>query len=186
MLNALAQLDRKIFLAVNGLNRPWLHYFLGWPTYIGTTVILISLVFAGLLIWDRRNFLKKVAILLTAILISELSVIGLKIFFARPRPFTYFKDISPVNVLFHEPVSFSFPSGHASVMFFTAVLLNLLYNHRLKVLYPVAALVAVTRMYVGVHYPSDILAGASYGTLLGLFSATLIQKKFPGLFPEKA
>jgi undecaprenyl-diphosphatase len=66
------------------------------------------------------------------------------------------------------PQSNSFPSGHAATSFAAATVIAAA-APRLRIpLYVLAALVAWSRVYVGVHYPLDVIGGAIYGTLLGL------------------
>jgi len=70
----------------------------------------------------------------------------------------------------------SFPSGHTSQAFFTATLLVPYFHASLwmvLMLYGVALLVAITRMYVGAHYPRDVLAGAILGSAWGLLGAVV-------------
>jgi undecaprenyl-diphosphatase len=76
---------------------------------------------------------------------------------------------------------FSFPSSHAANMFGLAVVVGAFYKSTRYYLYPVAILVAIGRVYQGVHYPSDVIAGAVYGAAIGL-ALIIIAKK---LAPEK-
>ena len=67
----------------------------------------------------------------------------------------------------HRPQTSSFPSGHASTSFACATVLGS-FAPRLRVpLYVLAALIALSRTYVGVHFPLDVLAGAAWGLLVG-------------------
>ena len=76
---------------------------------------------------------------------------------------------------------FSFPSSHAANMFGLATVIGAFYGTTRYYLYPLAALVAVGRVYLGVHYPSDVIAGAVYGAAIGLGVIYLMKK----LAPEK-
>ncbi len=76
---------------------------------------------------------------------------------------------------------FGFPSSHAANMFGLAVVIGAFYKTARYYLYPVAILVAIGRVYQGVHYPSDVIAGAVYGAAIGL-AVIIIAKK---LAPEK-
>ncbi len=76
---------------------------------------------------------------------------------------------------------FSFPSSHAANMFGLAMVIGAFYKTARCYLYPVAALVAIGRVYLGVHYPSDVIAGAIYGAAIGLGVIYLMKK----LAPEK-
>jgi undecaprenyl-diphosphatase len=63
--------------------------------------------------------------------------------------------------------SYSFPSGHAAASFVAAYLLSKKDKKRAWVYYVVALLISFSRIYLGKHYPSDVLAGALIGTLIG-------------------
>lgn len=87
----------------------------------------------------------------------------------RSRPFTHMPAIS---LLITKPLSFSFPSGHATSSFAAAgIIFNTLKKFRIHVII-LASLIAFSRMYLFVHYPSDILGGI----LLGLLCSETILK----------
>jgi undecaprenyl-diphosphatase len=93
-------------------------------------------------------------------LAAQLSTTVLQTLVGRSRP--------NVPTLVPEPHSHSFPSGHASSSFACAVVLAS-FAPRLRVwLYLLAAVIALSRLYVGVHYPLDVVAGAVWGVVVGL------------------
>lgn len=71
---------------------------------------------------------------------------------------------------------YSFPSSHAANFFGVAVVAGTFYRRARYFLYPLAALVAIGRVYLGVHYPSDVLGGAIFGTLIGLLVLFLAKR----------
>lgn len=91
----------------------------------------------------------------------------------RPRPFLMMTIEPLINVGI---TSKSFPSDHASLAFFIAFLLHQ-YNKKWWWAYVLACLVALGRVAVGVHYPSDVLAGAVVGLLFGYLTST-VEKLF--------
>lgn len=97
----------------------------------------------------------------------------------RPRPFNTLSDLT---ILISKPKEFSFPSGHSSSSFAAA---SVLYR-KLPKKYGVtclilACLIAFSRLYVGVHYPTDVLFGALSGVILGYLAEyfmKIIDKRF--------
>ncbi|HEY9856728.1 MAG TPA: phosphatase PAP2 family protein, partial [Stenomitos sp.] len=94
---------------------------------------------------------------------------AIKPLFNRPRPYMTYPDLkTPNGKMEDDPLSF--PSGHAAVSFAAATVLAD-YNPKLAwPAYGIAALVSYSRIYNGLHYPSDILAGALLGIGVGKFT----------------
>jgi undecaprenyl-diphosphatase len=88
----------------------------------------------------------------------------LKQAFGRDRP--YLVDPEP-EPLMETQLDVAFPSGHASTSFAGATVLALALPRLAIPLYALAALISLSRVYVGVHYPLDIVAGALLGTAVG-------------------
>jgi membrane-associated phospholipid phosphatase len=90
---------------------------------------------------------------------------GLKRLFRRTRP----TESGDPRFHVRRPLTSSFPSGHASAAFFSAAILTTATGRSLApVWYPIAATVAVSRAYVRIHHPSDVVGGAAVGVLLGI------------------
>ena len=97
----------------------------------------------------------------------------LKPIVARPRPFTFRPELT---LLVKAPRDFSFPSGHTAASFAAASAL-LFSKHKSWIPAMVlAAAIALSRLYLYVHYPSDVLAGVAVGFLCGFFGAILAKK----------
>ena len=102
---------------------------------------------------------------------------ALKLALARVRPCRAIEDIRLITAC---PKSYSMPSGHAMSSFAFAVPLFFLSRDYLTMpwrIYPIilASLIAFSRMYLGVHYPTDVLAGAFLGSMIGLAFSILYQ-----------
>lgn len=97
-----------------------------------------------------------------SLITSSLITTSLKYIVNRPRPFVTYPDIEKLTAA----DSPSFPSGHTSSAFATATSLSLIYPkwYIIASSYTWACAVAYSRMYLGVHYPSDVLAGAIIGS----------------------
>jgi undecaprenyl-diphosphatase len=117
--------------------------------------------------WSRPWLWTRVGV---AILVSE-SISGvLKEWSRRDRPPVADPDPTPLVDL---PVTFSFPSGHATVSFACATTLALAVPRLSWPLFALATLISLSRVYVGVHYPFDVLAGAALGVVIAIALRTL-------------
>lgn len=107
-----------------------------------------------------------------AIGISDFIGGQVKHLFMRPRPFTTYAEIiqrSPAG-------GFSFPSNHASNMICTAIFLGMFFPKYRRIFFGIAFLVLLSRLYNGVHYPSDALGGAIIGGTFGYLISKLCQR----------
>ena len=94
----------------------------------------------------------------------------IRLFWNRPRPFIG----NHINLLLSHSASSSFPSGHAAFFFGLSTVIYS-YNKRTGYLFFLASfLISISRVFAGIHWPSDILAG----TAIGIFSGLLIMKIF--------
>lgn len=119
----------------------------------------------------RRAGLAAGAALLLSLLVNNLL---LKNLVARVRPY---EVIQGLRILIPPPQDFSFPSGHAGASFAAAAAMYPYLRHPYgRGLLILAGLIALSRLYLGVHYPTDVLAGALIGTLLGVAAARLIGR----------
>ena len=94
---------------------------------------------------------------------------AIKHFVHRPRPFLTVKGLVPLIT----PHGFSFPSGHATLAMAMAVVLSHHFPKAHSLVYTLAVLVGFSRVYFGVHYLSDVLAGFLLGGILGWLSILL-------------
>ncbi len=118
----------------------------------------------------RRQFLILALVLILVAMVSQ----GLKALVYRERPFVTHPSIEKLS----EAGSSSFPSGHTLEAFAIAAALSLLFSRK-QVVIPVyiwAMLVAYSRMALGVHYPSDVLAGIFIGTFIGWIVPWIFQR----------
>jgi undecaprenyl-diphosphatase len=89
----------------------------------------------------------------------------------RPRPFVAHPEIHPLYAVH----SSSFPAGHAATAFAGATVVAFLAPRAAPVLFLVAALIGYSRVYVGDHYPTDVLAGAVIGVVVGLVAIAAVR-----------
>ena len=160
------QLDAWAFLFFNVRGRRpfWLDRIMLAFTQVGNG--FTTLIIAVLLFLVNESYLASELILgtLTLWLLVEL----VKFSIHRSRPFI---KLVQTRIVGFRPAGLSFPSGHTSQVFFMATLVTQHFHPSVWVvflLYATALLVGLTRMYVGAHYPRDVLAGAILGTAWGL------------------
>ncbi|HZY65735.1 MAG: phosphatase PAP2 family protein [Actinomycetota bacterium] len=152
-------LDRGLFRAIFGLKCTPLTVIMRWFTVAGTAGALWGFIAAGMFVatgFQVRNLLLSWA----AIALSWILAEGTKHLFDRSRPFIYDTSIAP---LIKTPSSSSFPSGHSATAAAGALALSVFYPLLAPVLVPAAILVILSRVYLGVHYPFDVLAGGTIG-----------------------
>ncbi len=175
-------LDRESF-AFDKTFLLWLHQFANpnldnlmlFITNLGnpTTVVIVALVTLFLLWWQRYREEAKIFVLacLGGLILNS----GLKLFFSKPRPKLWHSLISET--------SFSFPSGHAlgsMVLYgFIAYLLAIHYPRFSAIIYVLAviiiAAIGISRLYLGVHWPTDIIAGYGVGFLWLMICITMLK-----------
>ena len=96
----------------------------------------------------------------------------LKNLFQEPRPFVTYPEIIPL-ISHISSASFAFPSGHASASFAAALLF---YKYLSRPLGIAAFLIAFSRLYLGVHYPMDILTGAAAGAFAARLAPRIVKR----------
>jgi len=163
--------DHSIFFFFQYLQTPWLDYFLAWPTRLGEGQLTLSLLIPAILFFGKKKSFQCVSATGMAVLMVSWLSPALKAFFHRPRPHIYWGH---VNVIFSKPLNGAFPSGHTAIIFSIAFILNHYYPQKMRWAYALAAWVAITRVYVGAHYPTDLVGGAVFGVACGWFACWLI------------
>lgn len=181
MLEFLLELDQKAFFILNGLHTPWLDQVMYW---ISKTEFWIPL-YAGLLFLIIKNYKKHSwiiigCIVLTIALADQITSTGMKPFFQRLRPSRNpeLKElVHTVNG--YKGGKYGFASSHAANTMGIAFFLWLLFKKRytwMWALFIWAIVVAYSRIYLGVHYPGDILVGMMLGLLSGYLGFSLSKK----------
>lgn len=175
MMEFLYSIDVYTFYAINhGLNNPAFTKFFSIITNVNnwyiTYIILLGILFFN---GGKRGKFAAIMILLLILVVDQTCARILKDYFARPRPCNALGDvITPLGC----NGTYSFPSNHAANNFAAAMFFFRLYPNLKWVLFITAALIAFSRPYLGLHYPSDIIGGALIGIGFGYVFA-LIQTK---------
>lgn len=146
--------------------------WLGTIDKLGAVWIALALVIgAAKHLGVRRSLALALLTGLTAFAADSLSFL-VKDFTHRTRPFVAHPAIHPLYVVH----SSSFPAGHAATAFAAAVLLSIAAPRLAPAFLALAALIGASRVYVGVHYPTDVLAGALLGAAVGGVAAAVLVR----------
>ncbi len=142
---------------------PFLQVISDTTTYVSIAMVLLVLIIA--LVKRSKTFRMQFFKLVTMLIIVLGVTQGLKALIQRERPFITYPSIEKLS----SGGDSSFPSGHTLEAFAMAAAISMLFARK-KIIIPIyvwAILVAYSRMALGVHYPSDVLAGIIIGTIIG-------------------
>ena len=136
----------------------------------GAVWILIGLIFLSFR-KTRATGVIMLAAMLFGYLVGEL---GIKNLIVRPRPFLLNTDVT-LNII--APSGYSFPSGHSTSSFAAALVIFVREKRWMGICaYTLAGLIAFSRLYNYVHYPSDVLCGIILGTLSAILMIFIFRK----------
>jgi undecaprenyl-diphosphatase len=126
---------------------------------------LLYIILTGWLLWKggKRGRIAIIILAITMIVADQTASHLLKPLVGRLRPCN---DLLSVRLLIDCGPGFSFPSSHTVNTFAAAFVLSRFYGESKYIFYTIATLIAYSRVYVGVHYPADILAGAVLGIII--------------------
>jgi membrane-associated phospholipid phosphatase len=137
----------------------------------GPYLAVLAVLYLALRFQMRRpDDAQRALFVITAIVVSGVTVDVLKAIVARLRPMALFAETSQYGFAFFK-IGYrynSFPSGHATTTLAVACALSLLYPRLRLLWFAAAAVVASSRVIVGAHFPGDVLAGAWFGVVITL------------------
>lgn len=184
MLEQLLHIDKEVLLAINGWHAPWADSLM-WIVSEKTTWIPLYLLLIGLLVWRYRqpalnpkwSWMQRVPQYVVIVVVIGLAIGAadfiasgiLKDWVARPRP-TRVPELEGVLHLVNDYRSgqFGFVSSHAATTMACALLFSLIWRNKIATIGLMLWVAAncYSRMYLGVHYPLDILGGLLVGGLV--------------------
>ena len=193
MLEQLLHIDTEILLAINGWHAPWADTLM-WIISAKTTWIPLYLLLIGLLVWRYRQpaptpikWLQKVPACVVMIVVIALAVGAadfiasgiLKDWVARPRP-SRVPELEGVLHLVngYKSGQYGFVSSHAANTMVCALLFSMIWRNKIATVGLMLWVAAncYSRMYLGVHYPLDILGGLMVGCLVAMAAYVLLWK----------
>jgi len=165
-------IDLYLFNLINGLAGKWIWldalgvFFARYCEYLLWLLLLLFLILGFKKYW-KMVLVAFISAGVSRFVLAEI----IRFIWFRQRPFV---QLNFLPLIQQSPSEASFPSGHASFYFAISTIVYL-YNKKAGILfYAVSFLIALSRVFVGVHWPFDILAGA----LLGILTALLINFLF--------
>lgn len=164
-----------LFWIQNHLRTDVLSHLMHYASEMNNAGILAIATVIVLLVWKRY---RNVGITACASLVSEFLLVNLlvKQLVARPRPYIVNKTLTVLGTV---PTDYSFPSGHTGSAFAVATVMFLCMPRRYGVpAVVVSFLIAFSRLYNAVHYPTDVVAGMLIGTAIGVLAVKIVFQRF--------
>lgn len=171
-LKPLDKLDANLFLRINHLpHTTWLNRFFYFFTFIFTGGTAWFALMGGITLFNRKLGWRIIRESALPLALATLTVeYPIKHYFKRRRPFI---DIIQAIVIGKKPGTWSFPSGHSATAFAGAWIFSRYFPRLTALWYSIAGVTAFSRIYLGDHYPGDVVSGSLLGTLLAIFYRSL-------------
>lgn len=167
--------EYTLFLVRNYLKNKYLDVVMRGFTMLGNLgLIWFSIAFA--LLANKSSRLAGEVVILTLFISTFIGEVLIKHIVRRIRPCN--KQLFNLKMLVRKPMSYSFPSGHTLTSFASAEVLSVFFAQYSFIFLSVALLIGVSRVYLYVHFPTDVIAGI----LIGLFCSRLVLYIQPTLW----
>ncbi|MCP4678841.1 MAG: phosphatase PAP2 family protein [Deltaproteobacteria bacterium] len=171
--------DATLFLYLNhALSGPIATRFFLLITWLGDGIVLSLGILLPLYFFRRVQFRRHALAMVLAVAMGGLVVNLMKIAVNRPRPPEHFAQLGvDIHIPGSEPRDRSFPSGHTQTAFGAATYLSCLFPMGAPAFISLAALVGLSRIAIGVHFPADVLVGAFFGALFSIIGFYLNRRR---------
>ena len=167
LIQSIERIDRQVLITLNQMQNSIMNHFMIFITKIGGLVFQAILVMSLLLFPTTRTLGIKLAIVQISVTIL---IQILKATIARVRPYNILNDIKALK----KERDFSFPSGHSAASFTTAIVIGSFIPVISLGCLSLATFIGYSRMYIGVPYPSDVIAGSLIGILTTVLLLSII------------
>ena len=173
-------LDSNLLHYVIQLRRPWLDDVMLLASALGAGGFLWWVTAAIAMVFPSRRAAAW-RMLLAVVFTWGINEFVLKSAFDRPRPFAVDPSISVIDA---RPRTPAFPSGHAAMAAAGALGGARMFPWTAWIWWPIAAVVAISRVYIGVHWPTDVIGGVVIGLAIGWFALGGRRPKPVSLTPQ--
>jgi len=168
-------MDYLLFTYINNFARKCL-YVDAWGVFFADYLVYFLLVGAALIYFlvKKKEKLRYLFVIGSSVILSRLVITELiRLIWHRSRPFVDYQ----VNQVIEHSASGSFPSGHIAFLFALAMAVYFFNRKWGIVFFILSLLVGLARIFVGIHYPLDILGGIVIGIVSAVVVRTLIRKR---------
>lgn len=171
MFKKIKKWDKGVISWISKFNNPFINKFMVLLTRLGDGGLVWVIIAISFLITKSHKSV-SLKMLLSLCLTTIVGEVVIKRLVGRLRPS---QIISKEDLLIKKPTSYSFPSGHTASSFGVAVILSEAFPWINILFFCLASLIGISRVYLKVHYPTDVIVGAIIGTLCGLVTEMIIS-----------
>ena len=170
IFDILLSIDRVCFIFINNsLSNPLFDFIM--PLFDETKIFIPIMILPWLyaVMNDKNNRWKLAILIPLVIILVDQSGLFIKKATLRPRPWAGLNPDLVNHLVAQKGRNYSFPSNHAGNISGLAVVFSAIYYQYKYLFWSIAGIVIFSRVYIGVHYPSDVISGCIMGSLYGLF-----------------
>ena len=170
MIDFLLKIDYHILIFINQTcSNPIFDFIM--PLFDETKIFIPIMILPWLyaVMNDKDNRWKLAILIPLVIILVDQSGLFIKKATLRPRPWAGLNPDLVNHLVAQKGRNYSFPSNHAANMSGLAVVFSAIYYQYKYLFWSIAGIVIFSRVYIGVHYPSDVISGCIMGSLYGLF-----------------